>query len=90
LVYARFVKHRSLATNLITEGHVRLNRLRVSKPGHVVKEGDVLTLSLPGQVRVVKVLAAAERRGPSAEAKLLYEDLLPQQSPASENQKISA
>ncbi len=69
---------------------MRLNRVRVSKPGHVVKEGDVLTLALHGQVKVVKVLSEAERRGPASDARLLYEDLLPQQMATSESEKVSA
>lgn len=84
------MKHRAQASELITEGHVRLNRVRVSKPGHVVKEGDVLTLALHGQVKVVKVLSEAERRGPASDARLLYEDLLPQQMATSESEKVSA
>ena len=60
-----------------------MNRMRVSKPGHAVKQGDVLTLALAGQVRVVKIIAEAQRRGPAPEAMQLYEDLVPPQSPAS-------
>ncbi len=75
---------------MIADGHVRLNRVRVSKAGHAVKEGDVLTLTIASQVRVVKVLATAENRGSFSVAKLLYEDLLPQQKPTSEMQKVSA
>ena len=75
LVYARFVKHRSDADALIEGGHVRLNRIRVSKTGHPVKYGDVLTLTLYSGVRVVKVLGTSDRRGPSAQAQKLYEDV---------------
>ena len=38
--------------------------------------GDVITAALAGRVRVVRVLVLAERRGPPAEARQLYEDLL--------------
>jgi ribosome-associated heat shock protein Hsp15 len=48
---------------------------------HPVKTGDVLTVALPGGVRVLKVLTAGERRGPAGEARLLYEDLSPPSPP---------
>jgi ribosome-associated heat shock protein Hsp15 len=75
LVYARFVKHRSLAAELVESGHVRLNRVRLTKPSHVVKPQDVLTIALHNQVKVVRVLAEPERRGSAPEASLLYEEL---------------
>jgi ribosome-associated heat shock protein Hsp15 len=37
--------------------------------------GDVLTFPQGGQIRVVRVLALAERRGPATEAQALYCDL---------------
>jgi ribosome-associated heat shock protein Hsp15 len=73
LVYARFVKHRAKAQELIVLGHVRINRERVTKPSHTVKENDVLTIALAGYVKVVRVLAEAERRGPPASVAGLYE-----------------
>lgn len=60
---------------MIEGGHVRLNRNRLSKTGHVVKEGDILTLTLYSGVRVIMVLGVAERRGPAKEAQKLYEDV---------------
>jgi ribosome-associated heat shock protein Hsp15 len=44
----------------------------VRKPGHAVRPGDVLTLALGGVLRVVTVLALAERRGSAAEEQDLY------------------
>jgi len=81
------VKHRSTATELVETGCVRLNRVKITKPAHALKAGDVLTIALHGDVRVVKVLSEAERRGPATEARELYEDLAPPQphTPASEN-----
>ena len=77
LVYARFVKHRSLATELVEGGHVRLNRERVLKPSHVVKPQDVLTIMIGSRVRVVRVLGEAERRSSATVASMLYEDMSP-------------
>jgi ribosome-associated heat shock protein Hsp15 len=75
LWYARLVKSRNLATKLIEEGCIRVNRQRVVKAATCVKCGDVLTASLHGKVRVIEILAVGRRRGPPAEAKSLYSEL---------------
>ncbi len=75
LWFARIVKTRQLAVGLVEAGHVRINRHRLTKPGHTVAVDDVLTLSIHGQVRVLKVAACAGRRGPAPAAQLLYQDL---------------
>ena len=75
LLYARFVKSRSLAAKLIEEGCVRVNRQRVLKAAACVKCGDVLTASIHGQVRVIEILALGCRRGPPSEAQALYSEL---------------
>ncbi|MFT3673052.1 MAG: S4 domain-containing protein [Aestuariivirga sp.] len=75
LVYARFVKHRADAQALVEAGNLRVNRVRVSKGSLAIKPGDHLTIAVAGQVRVVKVLGEAERRGPPAAARQLYEEI---------------
>ncbi|MGE3245659.1 MAG: RNA-binding S4 domain-containing protein [Beijerinckiaceae bacterium] len=75
LWFARVVKSRTLAAKLVGSGHVRVNSERVVTPAKAVAPGDVLTISLDRQVRVLKVLAPGSRRGPYEEARLLYEDL---------------
>jgi ribosome-associated heat shock protein Hsp15 len=77
LWFARMAKTRSLAQRLVTEGNVRLNRDRVSKPSHLVKAGDLVTVTLGKQLRLLKVKAFGVRRGPAPEAVLLYDDLAP-------------
>jgi ribosome-associated heat shock protein Hsp15 len=72
---ARFVKSRSLAAALIEGGAVRVNGTRVTRPGRDVVAGDVLTLPLGDRIRVVRILALGQRRGPAPEAQLLYADL---------------
>jgi ribosome-associated heat shock protein Hsp15 len=76
LWHGRFVKTRSLASRLVADGKVRVNREKVVKPSYTVQAGDVITATVAGKVRVVKVLLLAERRGPPLEARTLYEDLL--------------
>ncbi len=73
LWHARFYRSRSLAQEAALSGVVRLNGVRIEKPGHGVKPGDILTVPQGRQVVAVKVLAIAERRGPAREAQALYE-----------------
>jgi ribosome-associated heat shock protein Hsp15 len=78
LFHARFYRTRPLAQAAAQAGRVRLNGVRIEKPGHAIKPGDVLTLvgslgGRGGQVMAVRILALAERRGPAAEAQKLYE-----------------
>jgi ribosome-associated heat shock protein Hsp15 len=75
LFHARFFKSRDLAQDCVESGHLRLNAQRCKKPGHGVVVGDVLTFPQGGQIRLVRVLALAERRGPATEAQALYCDL---------------
>jgi len=77
LWYARFFKTRTLATRLVSEGHVRVNRERVTKSHGAIRPGDVLTFPQGKDIRVVKVLGCGDRRGPAVEAQMLYEDLEP-------------
>ncbi|AVO36421.1 RNA-binding S4 domain-containing protein [Pukyongiella litopenaei] len=72
---ARFFKTRSLAAKQVGAGHVRVNGNRVSKPAHAVGPGDVLTFAQARRVRVVRIEALGDRRGPAPEAQTLYTDL---------------
>jgi ribosome-associated heat shock protein Hsp15 len=73
---ARFFKSRSLAAEVIAEGHVRVNGTRISRPGRDIGAGDTLTFPQANRIRVVRVQALGIRRGPAAEAQALYLDLV--------------
>jgi len=77
LWHARFFKTRSLATRVCNAGRLRIGGEIVAKAHHTVRPGDVLTFPQGRHVRVVRVCALAERRGPASEAQALYEDLKP-------------
>ena len=77
LWFARVVKTRTLAAGLVQDGKVRLNRSRVTKPSQLVKAGDVITISVHGSVRVLRVLEGGARRGPATEAAGLFEEIAP-------------
>ena len=72
---ARFMKARSDCARLIAGGSVRINRQVTDKPHARLRPGDVVTLPLRQQVRVVRVLSLASRRGPAPEAQALYEEI---------------
>lgn len=74
---ARFLRSRALAARFAAAGTVRINRQPTDKPHARVRPGDVLTFGLGPSVRVVRVLALGQRRGPAPEARGLYEDLDP-------------
>jgi ribosome-associated heat shock protein Hsp15 len=77
LWFARITKSRTLAAQMVADGKVRVNRVRAAKPSQVVRSGDVLTVTVRGQVDIFQVLAPGERRGPPAEAQQLYKVLTP-------------
>ena len=84
LWFARVVKTRTLASRLVTDGKVRVNRERIDKPSQTVRAGDVVTAAVNRRVRVLRIVAPGKRRGPAREAADLYEDLTPvdEQTPA--------
>ena len=75
LWHARLLKARASAAALVEAGHVRINGVRETSPGHAIKAGDVVTVGLDRTVRVLKVVGFAERRGDAASARALYVDL---------------
>lgn len=74
---ARFFKTRSLAATLVSKGRVRVNGQPAARPSRGVGAGDVLTFPQGRAIRVIRILALGERRGPAPEARMLYDDLDP-------------
>jgi ribosome-associated heat shock protein Hsp15 len=76
---ARFAKTRAAAARLVSEGGVRLLRdglaRRLEKSSVELETGDSLVFLQRGRLCTVRVLALAHRRGPPAEARLLYSEL---------------
>ena len=72
---ARFYKTRRLAVDAIKNGKVSING-ESSKPARMVKQEDLLSISLgPHQVDV-RVTALADKRGPASFAQTLYQETL--------------
>ena len=77
LWYARFFKSRTQASKLCTSGKIRLNSRLIKKANSTLKKGDVLTFPKGDNIRVIKVISLANRRGPAKEAVTLFKDLEP-------------
>ncbi len=72
---ARFFKSRSLASTYIEKSRCRIDGRTVDRPHAAVAPGMVLTFALGSRVRVIRVVALGERRGPATEARALYEEI---------------
>ncbi|HEY3432913.1 MAG TPA: S4 domain-containing protein [Rhodocyclaceae bacterium] len=70
---ARFYKTRSLASDAVDGGKVKLGGANV-KPAKDVKPGDRLHIRAGEQEYEVIVVALNEQRRPAPEARLLYEE----------------
>lgn len=60
---------------MVSKGRVRVNGARQSKPGHGIAGQDVLTFPQGNVIRVIRIVALGIRRGPFAEAQMLYIDM---------------
>ena len=71
---ARFYKTRSLATEEIDKGRVRINDTEV-KPAKEVKVGDTVVLRQGPVIRTLVVRGISDKRGGAPVAQLLYAEL---------------
>jgi ribosome-associated heat shock protein Hsp15 len=74
LWFARFARTRSLAARLCASGAVTLGGAAVTKPNQAVRIGDGLAVPQGRLLRFVEVTGLGARRGPPAEARLLYRE----------------
>lgn len=77
LWHARFFRTRGLAAELAGSGRLRINSEHAGKPSQTVRPGDVLTFPQGNRIRVIRIEALSDRRGPASEARGLYTDLDP-------------
>ena len=80
LWHARILKTRSRAQKLVSAGHVRVDGERTTSASQKLREGQVLTITLPREIKILKILGFSERRGAYEMARQLYEDLSPPQT----------
>lgn len=70
---ARFFKTRSLATDAVERGRVKLNDERC-KPARSLKPGDLLDIDNGSTQWQVRVIGLSDQRGPATVARQLYEE----------------
>ena len=86
LWFARIVKTRALAQALAEQGRLRIHGRIVDRAHAPVRVGDVLSFALRGRVRIIRINALPERRGPASEAVLLYTEVADAAENRSSNQ----
>ena len=77
LYYIRIFKSRSLATKFISSNRLRISGKVTQKPHKLISAGDVLTMTINDNIKIIKVLDVPSRRGPYLESLSFYQDLTP-------------
>ena len=77
LYYIRIFKSRSLATKFILSNRLRISGKVIQKPHKLISAGDVLTMTINDNIKIIKVLDVPSRRGPYSESLSFYLDLTP-------------
>lgn len=72
LVYLRFARTRSAARAMIEGRSFRRNRKHVQRTSEKIAIGDVLTLAVGGEVRVIEIVALPKQRASPDLAKTFY------------------
>ncbi|MFQ5513000.1 MAG: RNA-binding S4 domain-containing protein [Myxococcota bacterium] len=80
LCAARIFRSRTQANEACGGGHVRVNETR-ARPSHALRVGDEVRVQEPRRLRILEVLALAERRLPAPQARELYVDHSPPPPP---------
>ncbi|APX64858.1 S4 domain-containing protein [Sphingomonas sp. gentR] len=87
LWWARIAKSRETAQAMACDGHFRMDGRAIDRAHAPVRIGSILTFAHHGQVRVLRVESLPVRRGPPAEGRACYCDLVT--SPVSSPNMVS-
>ena len=77
LYYIRIFKSRSIATKFVLTNRLRISGQVTQKPHKMISVGDVLTMTINNNIKILKVLDIPSRRGPYSESLNFYEDITP-------------
>ena len=77
LYYIRIFKSRSIATKFVLTSRLRISGQITQKPHRMITIGDVLTMTINDNIKILKVLDIPNRRGPYSESLNFYEDITP-------------
>lgn len=75
LVYLRFARTRSAAQAMVAAHALRCNRKHVLRAAEQAHIGDVLTIALGENVKVIELIALPDRRGPPIAARSHYREV---------------
>lgn len=81
LWFARLARTRAAAQDIAETGHLRIDGRPIARAHCPVRIGHVLTFALHDRVRILRIDAIPQRRGPAPEARRCYTDLAPDTSP---------
>ncbi|MCD2314826.1 RNA-binding S4 domain-containing protein [Sphingomonas sp. IC-11] len=87
LWFARLAKTRDMAQAMAADGRLRIDGRPIDRAHAPVRVGNILTFFKAGSVRVLRIEALPQRRGPAPEARLCYRDLEADAVSANESQK---
>ncbi|MGJ8536156.1 MAG: S4 domain-containing protein [Parasphingopyxis sp.] len=62
LWFSRLARTRALARKIAEKGHIRCAGRRIDRAHAMVRTGDVLSVPMPGGVRVIQIDTLPERR----------------------------
>ena len=77
LYYIRIFNSRSIATKFVLTNRLRISGQVTQKPHRMVSIGDVLTMTINDNIKILTVLDIPNRRGPYSESLNFYEDITP-------------
>ena len=77
LYYIRIFKSRSIATKFVSTNRLRISDQVTQKPHKMISIGDVLSITINDNIKILKVLDIPKRRGPFSESLNFYEDITP-------------
>ena len=80
LYYIRIFKSRNIATKFVLTNRLRISGQATKKPHKMISTGDVLTMIINDNIKVLRVLDIPNRRGPYSESLNFYEDITPIES----------
>lgn len=87
LWFARLAGTRVVARDMACEGRLRLDGRVIDRAHATVRVGSILTFARHGRVHVVRIVALPQRRGPPAEGRACYEELVTTAPPANVSQE---
>ena len=77
LYYIRIFKSRSIASKFVSTNRLRISGQVTQKPHKMISIGDVLSITINDNIKILKVLDIPNRRGPYSESLNFYEDITP-------------